>query len=195
MRAGAATEERALTQLRAARVALAVLGDVGRARPGRVQAVAPRVPSSRSTSPSTDVASPPTVNPAYIALPSDISNAPHGPLSCGARNSGCLWKSGSSPVRGVLVVAVQRRDEVALRDAERGFHFGDRFPSVDQRDQRHRGVLQVRLVDDQIRRAVGLIHDETRSPGMVGVFGDEPLAELVDDDPGEQDRRRVRRAR
>ena len=44
------------------------------------------------------VARPPTVNPEYIALPSDRSKAPHGPLSWGARNSGCLWKSGSSPL-------------------------------------------------------------------------------------------------
>ncbi len=56
------------------------------------------LPSSRSTWPSTFVARPPTVKPEYIALPSERSNAAHGPLSCGARNSGCLWKSGSSPL-------------------------------------------------------------------------------------------------
>ena len=37
------------------------------------------------------------VKPEYIATPSDRSKAAHGPLSCGARYSGCLWKSGSSP--------------------------------------------------------------------------------------------------
>ena len=48
------------------------------------------LPSSRSTRASTSVASPPTVKPEYIALPSDRSNAAHGPWFCGARNSGCL---------------------------------------------------------------------------------------------------------
>ncbi len=56
-------------------------------------------------------------------------------------------------------------------------------------------MLQVGFVDDQIRRAVWLFHDEPSGPGMVGVLGDEPLSEFVDDDAGEQDRRRVRRSR
>ncbi|SKY87281.1 Uncharacterised protein [Mycobacteroides abscessus subsp. abscessus] len=40
---------------------------------------------------------PPRVNPAYIAFPRLMSKTAHGPLSCGARYSGALWKSGSSP--------------------------------------------------------------------------------------------------
>ena len=80
VRSGAAAEERALPQLRAAGVALAVLGDVGRARPGRVQPGHDGAVLALHLAVDGDVASPPMVNPAYIALPSDMSNAPHGPF-------------------------------------------------------------------------------------------------------------------
>jgi hypothetical protein len=53
--------------------------------------------------------------------------------------------------------------------------------------------LQVRLVDDQESRAVGLFHHTRRCARMVGILGDEPLTEFVHDDPGQQDRRRVGR--
>ena len=49
------------------------------------------------------------------------------------------------------------------------------------------------LVDDQERRAVRLIHHETRCARMVGVLSDEARTEIVDDDAGQQNRRRVRR--
>jgi glycine/D-amino acid oxidase-like deaminating enzyme len=49
------------------------------------------VASERGTSALTEVRSPPKVKgAAYAALPRDRSNAPHGALSCAARNSGCL---------------------------------------------------------------------------------------------------------
>ena len=69
------------------------------------------LPSSRSTSPSIETLSPPIVNPEYIARPSDRSNAAHGPWSCAARYSGCLWKSGSSPAAAWVLY----RSSVAAR--------------------------------------------------------------------------------
>ncbi|SKV68457.1 Uncharacterised protein [Mycobacteroides abscessus subsp. abscessus] len=55
-------------------------------------------PDSVSTRPSASVRRPPSVKPAYIALPRVRSNAPQGPVPCAARYFGCLWKSGSSPL-------------------------------------------------------------------------------------------------
>src|SRR5699024_7127943 len=54
-------------------------------------------PSAPSTSPRTDVARPPSVNPAYMALPRLKSNAAHGPVSCGCNHVLDLPKSGSEP--------------------------------------------------------------------------------------------------
>ena len=71
-------------------------------------------PSGRSTWPSTDVRSPPIVNPAYMALPNVRSNAPHGPVSCGASQLAALWKSGSSPSRAF---ALYRSSVAASRPA------------------------------------------------------------------------------
>ncbi|COW27648.1 Uncharacterised protein [Mycobacterium tuberculosis] len=45
-----------------------------------------------------------------------------------------LVEIGICAARGVGVVAVQRRRQVARWNAKRGFHFHNRFPAVDQRD-------------------------------------------------------------
>ena len=91
------SEERALAQLGSAGVALAVLGDVRRARARRVQPGAPRRRPRAAPRRRSRPVSPPIVNPEYIAMPRDRSNAAHGPVSWAAMYSGCLWKSGSSP--------------------------------------------------------------------------------------------------
>ena len=49
------------------------------------------------------------------------------------------------------------------------------------------------LIDDEERGVVGLVHHETRRPRMVGILGHEPVSEFVDDESGQQDRRRVHR--
>ena len=47
-------------------------------------------------------------------------------------------------------------------------------------------MLDVRGVDDQVGGLVGLVEDEARGARVVAVLGDEPLAELVDHDAGQQ---------
>ncbi len=76
------------------------------------------LPSSRSTSPSMETASPPMVNPEYIARPSEDRTPPTAlypvpqriPAACGSR----VLAAG-----GILVVAVQRRHQLALGNSER----------------------------------------------------------------------------
>ena len=93
----------------------------------------------------------------------------------------------------MAVVAVQCGDQVSRRNTQGGFHLLDLLPAVDELDQRQFRPLQMSLVDDEIGGAVGLIHHEARRPRMVRVLADEAIAQLVDDDPGEQDSRRVHR--
>ena len=89
------------------------------------------------------------------------------------------------------VVALERRGQVALRDAQSLRHLGHRLPAVDELDQRHLRHLHVCLVDDQIRGLVGLLEDERRGARVVGILGDEPIAFGVDDDAGQQDLGRI----
>lgn len=134
------------------------------------------------------VARPPTVNPEYMAPTKGRSNAAQGPRSCGNRNSGCLWKSGSSPLpHGCCSGPVWRPG--FRRNTQGGFHLLDLLPAVDELDQRQFRPLQMSLVDDEIG---GCRADPSRSPtsAMVRVLADEAIAQLVDDDPGEQDSRR-----
>ena len=93
----------------------------------------------------------------------------------------------------MFVVALQSGGQVARRDSQRGLHLRDRLIAVDELDQREFRTLQVVLVDDQERGMIGLVHHETRRAGMVGVLGHESLAEFVDDQSGQQDRRRIDR--
>ncbi len=85
-------------------------------------------------------------------------------------------------LRGVLVVPGHGPLEVALRNPEVAFHLLDRLPAVDERDQIVLLLVHVRLVDDEVGRRIRLFQNETRGACVVGVLGDEALAELVDDD-------------
>ena len=150
------------------------------------------LPSARSTWPSMDTSRPPMVNPEYIATPSDRSNAAHGPLSCAATYSGCLWKSGSSPRAAFSLYRSSVAASLPAGMPECRFHFRHRLKAVDELDQRHLGHLHVRLIDDQVGLLVGLLQHVRRCARMVGVLGNEPLSLVVDDDARQQDLRWVR---
>ena len=102
------------------------------------------------------------VKPEYIARPSDRSNAAHGPLSCAATYSGCLWKSGSSPRAAFSLYR--------FREATRlpsGIPSACSISSTVSQPSMNRisgigGISDVRLVDDQERRLVRLFQHEGR---------------------------------
>jgi hypothetical protein len=79
------------------------------------------------------------------------------------------------------------------RHAEPRLHVGHGLVAVEERHQRHLGLLHVRAVDYEVGRGAGLFHHELRCPGVIGVLGHETLATGVDDEPGDQHRGRVER--
>ena len=120
------------------------------------------LPSWRSTSPSMETASPPMVKPEYIAWPSERSNAAHGPVSCAAMYSGCLWKSGSSPRAAFSLYRL--REATSLPS---GIPSAASISSTVSQPSMNRisgisGHFQVCLVDDQERRLVRLLQHEGR---------------------------------
>ncbi|EUA27586.1 succinate dehydrogenase domain protein [Mycobacterium intracellulare] len=192
MRSGAAPEERTLTQLCPAGVTLAVLGEVGRAGAGGIQAGhhGAVVPLHLTVDGHREAAD--REARVHRAAERQIEHRPR-PIVLRRKEFRLLVEIGILTGGGELVVAVQRGREVAGRDAKRGFHFRDRLVAIEETDQRHRGHLGVRLVDDQVGGLLRLLEHERRGARMVGVLGDEALALLVDDDTGQQDFGRVGR--
>jgi hypothetical protein len=182
---GAAAEERALAQLRAAGVSLSVLSDVGRARP-------------RGIEPRDNAA----VGALCLAVDSDrqaahgkprVHRPPERQIEYRPRSI-VLWRKIFRLLVEIrilafgreLVIAFQRCREVARGDFQRVLGFVDGLVTIEELDQRHRGHLGVCFVDDQVGGLVRLLQHERRRARVVGVLGDEPLALVVDDHAGQQ---------
>ena len=192
MFAGAPAEERTLPQLRAAGVPLAILGDVGGTRARGVQAGDHAAVLTQHLAVHIRRQTSDGETGVHRLAEREIENGP-GAFVLWCKEVWLFVELGVLTLGCVGVVAVQCGDQIARRNAERGLHLCDRLEAVDELDQRERRPFEMFLVDDEERRVVGLVHDESRCAGVVGVLGDEPLSEIVDDDPGEQDRRRVDR--
>src|SRR5437764_9116596 len=141
---GAAAEERALTELGAAGITLAILGDVRRARtrgvePGYHAAVLSQHLAVHGSGESADGEA-----RIHRVAERQIESAPRS-FVLWRKEFLLLVKVRILAAGGVLVVPVQRGDQISLRDAKGRFHFLDCFPAVDQGHQGHLGTLQVLL--------------------------------------------------
>ena len=192
MRAGPAAEERALAELGTAGVALAVLGDIRRARPRGVEAADHTAVLPQHLT--VDAGGQPADGEARIHGLSQrqIERGPRPIVLC-CKVFRLFVELRILTLGCVCVIAVQGGGKIARRDSQCGLHLSDRLVPVDELDQREVGPLQMVLVDDEERGVVGLVHHETRRARVVGILGHEPPTEFVDDESGQQDRRRVDR--